>query len=305
MTIDDHLLEFHGLPVQDYVPGQGLAEADEVAWRLRREPGGSPLLEGRLLPFLAEPDVGRVRAVVVGCWSDDPHDASGPVVDGLVAQAERLPALRGLFLGDVTYEECATSGIRHGDVTSPVEAFPALEEYGVRSGSEHITVRPFACRSLRRLTFDGTGLPAAAVRAVAASDLPHLEHLELWLGPDEGGGGATVGDLAPILAGEGFPSLQRLGLRDAAIADELAVALAAAPVVGQLRVLDLSLGTLGDDGVLALLRGRSLDHLALLDLHHHYLSDGVMAHARASGLLVDLSDQQHEEAGCRSVAVGD
>ncbi len=305
MTMDDHLLELHGLGAQDYIPGAGLADVEQVAWRLQREPGGRPLLEGRLVPFLAEPDLGRVRALVIGCWADDPQADSRTLLVELAAHAERMPALRALFLGDITYEECEPSGIRHGDVTALAAAFPLLEEYGVRCGSEQITVRPLASQALRRLTFDGSGLPAAAVQAIARSDLPNLEHLELWLGSEEHGGGATPDDLAPILAGRRFPALRYLGLRDAGIADDLAGALASAPVLAQLRVLDLSLGTLGDDGVLALLRGQRLAHLSLLDLHHHYLTDGAMAHVRASGLSVDLSDQQQEGAGSRSVAVAD
>lgn len=39
-----------------------------------------------------------------------------------------------------------------------------------------------------------------------------------------------------------------------------------------LTELDLSMGTLGDEGAAALLAGRPLPHLSRLDLHHHYLS---------------------------------
>jgi hypothetical protein len=301
MTIEENLAEFHGLPVRNYVPGEGLPDAGAVAWRLRRAPDGPPFLDGLLRPFLAEPSVGHVQALVLGTWVDDLGDSSAPLVDELVGSTDRLPALRALFLGDVTGEECDLARIRHGDVTGPVEALTALEEYGVRGGSGEITMRPFASASLRRLTFQSDGLPVAVVRAVGASDLPNLEHLELWLGAEE----ASIGDLQPILAGDRFPALQRLGLRNAEIADEVATALATAPVVRQIAVLDLSLGTLGDEGVTALLRGQPLAHLALLDLHHHYLSDDGMAYVRASGLTVDLSDQQVEVDGERYVAVAE
>src|SRR5947199_8578598 len=100
MTIDDHLIELYGLPVQDYVPGQGLRDAGEVAWRLRTEPAGHSF-EDRLLPFLAEPDVDRVQALVIGCWTDDPvHEDSDVVVQALAAASVRLSSLRAVFLGD-------------------------------------------------------------------------------------------------------------------------------------------------------------------------------------------------------------
>lgn len=305
MTIDHNLTEFHGRPVRDYVPGGGLADAGEVAWRLRWEWDGPPFLDGQLHPFLAEPDVALVRALVIGLWSDDYSDHSGELITELASYAHLLPALRALFLGDMTFEECEVSWIHHGDVTALAEAFPALEEYGVRGGSEEITVRPFASASLRKLTFESGGLPVAVVRAVSNSELPSLEHLELWLGTDDYGGDASIADLAPILDGERFPALRRLGLRDSVIADEVAASLAAAPVAGRLEILDLSLGTLGDEGALALLQGQPLAHLSLLDLHHHYLSDHGMAQVRASGLNVDLSDRQTGDGGDRYVAVGE
>jgi hypothetical protein len=86
----------------------------------------------------------------------------------------------------------------------------------------------------------------------------------------------TAEDLESILSGVAFPKLRHLGLRDAENADELAVALAHAPVVARLESLDLSLGTLSDVGAAALLAGQPLTHLKRLDLHHHFLSDAMI-----------------------------
>ncbi|GAA3368387.1 hypothetical protein GCM10020367_06520 [Streptomyces sannanensis] len=62
--------------------------------------------------------------------------------------------------------------------------------------------------------------------------------------------------------------------------DEIAAAVAEAPVVAQLRSLALSMGTLSDTGAAALLSGRSLIHLKWLDLRHHYLSAAMMRRLR-------------------------
>lgn len=94
-------------------------------------------------------------------------------------------------------------------------------------------------------------------------------------------------------------------LPNTAIADEVAAALATAPVTARIEQLDLSLGTLGDDGAMALLRGQPLHHLSFLDLHHHYLSEDGMAYVRANGLAVDVSGRQEEVDGERYVAVGE
>ena len=125
---------------------------------------------------------------------------------------------------------------------------------------------------LRTLTIETGGLDAGVVRGVAASDLPALEHLDLWLGTSWYGANADVADLAPILAGARLPRLRYLALRNSEIQDEIAAAVAGAPVVARLETLDLSMGMLADEGAAALLDGQPLTHLKKLDLHHHYIS---------------------------------
>jgi len=73
-------------------------------------------------------------------------------------------------------------------------------------------------------------------------------------------------------------------------------AAAAAPVVARLETLDLSQGTLGDDGAQALLAGQPLTHLRKLDLSYHFISDITQA-VLAVELpgIVDLSACQEEE----------
>lgn len=304
MAVDENLTELAGCPVRDYTPGERLPDAADVAWRLRLQADGTSFVDDHLLPFLEEPDAAQVRALVIGRWADDPSVDSSELVVELVDLADRLPELRALFLGDITESEWEISSIRHGDVTALAEAFPALEDYRIRGGSGQIIVRPLSSRSLRRLVLESAGLPGGVVRKLGQSSLPNLEHLELWLGSEDAGGDATLVDLRPILDGDTFPRLRRLALRNAERADEVAAALSTAPVTARIAELDLSLGTLGDDGALALLRGQPLSHLTDLDLHHHYLTDDGMAHVQASGLRVDISDRQDEVDGERYVAVG-
>jgi hypothetical protein len=167
-----------------------------------------------------------------------------------------MPALRALFLGDIIVEENEISWIVQSDVSPLLDAFPALEELRVRGGQGLTLGAPRHAR-LRSLAIETGGLDAGLVRSLAAADLPELEHLELWLGTTDYGGTVTVADLEPILSGRLFPKLRYLGLRDSEIADEVAAALASAPILERVRVLDLSLGTLGDAGAAAV-RARSV-----------------------------------------------
>ncbi|MFD0890035.1 leucine-rich repeat domain-containing protein, partial [Streptosporangium algeriense] len=69
--------------------------------------------------------------------------------------------------------------------------------------------------------------------------------------------------------------------------------------------LALSMGALGDEGAEALLSGQPLTHLKRLDLHHHHLTDPMVAKVRAAlaGVEADLSGQLTPDEEWRYVAV--
>ncbi|MEX5633941.1 STM4015 family protein [Parafrankia sp. FMc2] len=321
MTINEHLAEFAGKPVRGFryerdgessddhhrpAAGGTPASPGDVAWRVGTWFDG-PSFGDVFQAFLDEVDTAAVTHLVIGYWgaSYDATDAVGPV-GRLVQAAGQLPALRALFLGDIVLEESEISWIEQSDVTPLFEAFPGLEQLEVR-GSEGLGLRPVHSRALRTLRFESGGLPAAVVRAVGECDLPALEHLDLWLGTDDYGGDATAADLAGILGGERLPALAHLGLEDARIADEVAAAVASAPVVARLTSLSLAMGALTDRGAESLLSGQSLTHLDRLDLHHHFLGDAMVERVRAAlpGVEVDLEQQEKPEDDWFYVAVSE
>ncbi|WP_069169848.1 STM4015 family protein [Streptomyces griseus] len=301
----EHPDVFHGLPVLTLpapdATAAPLPAADTVAWRLECEPDG-PLFPQVWRQFLSAVDTSRVRALLIGPWWEGDYTSIAPVVQLIASDADRFPELRGLFLADVTSEECEVSWLRMCDITLVFEAFPLLEELVVRGGGgqfpdeENLRLRPVRHRALRTLRFESGGLPGHVVRALGASELPALERLELWFGTQWYGGDATVEDIRPVLSGTVLPALRHLGLQNSEIQDEFAAALASAPVVAQLDSLALSMGTLGDPGALALLEGQPLTHLSCLDLHHHYLTEPLMSRIRdvcaEAGVQVDLTEAE-------------
>ncbi|AWI32090.1 STM4015 family protein [Streptomyces tirandamycinicus] len=300
MTIGSHLQVLHGLPAFDF-PGADakageLPDPASVAWRIAVEAYESEeAWEDAFARFTAAVDTTRVRALIVGAWSDVYESGPGEVVSALLAARDRLPELRALFVGDITGEECEISWINQGDVTPLLDGFPELEEFGVRGGMG-LAFGAARHDRLRTLVIESGGLPAEVVRGVAACELPSLESLDLWLGTSGYGGDAELTDLGPFLAGTRLPGLRRLALRNSEIQDEIAAALAAAPVVARLDVLDLSMGTLGDQGAAALLEGQPLTHLKELDLHHHFIDAPMAERIRRalepSGVTVNLDDVQ-------------
>ncbi|OOC55625.1 MULTISPECIES: STM4015 family protein [Nocardiopsis] len=329
MAFYDHLTDFAGLPVADYMEARrltrsgddpasrhrppeldGLADPGSVAWRLTRYGYGydegdqwSSLdyLTG-FTGFVSDP--AAVSAVVVGSLVDAFRvESSDEVRDAFVEIAPRLSGLRFLFYADLFAEECEASWIRHGDLSPLVAAYPRLTGFAAR-GTGRLSLESLEHPGLRGLTLQGGGLPGRLARQVASSRLPELEHLELWLGVEDYGGDTAPEDLGPVLSGRAFPGLRSLGLRNAEHTGAWVRALAKAPVTARLHTLDLSLGVLRDEDVAPLLEAPVFRGLRRLDLHHHYLSEEAAGEVRRvltdAGVEVDLSerlepDTHHDE----------
>jgi hypothetical protein len=297
MTISKSLTKFHGRNIVDYDPESGLADTSP-AIRLRisyedHEKGTT--FTDIFTRFLDEPAAGGVEALVIGAWNQSMEgDTAERVVENLVSTRDRLPALKALFIGDITSEENEISWIEQTDVSPLFTAFPPLEVLGVRGGNRLSLGRP-SHPTLRSLTVEAGGLSRGVVQEVCAADLPALEHLELRLGSDDYGGDATLADLEPILSGALFPRLTSLALRDCEWADDLAVALSQAPILARIKSLDLSLGNLGDRGAFALAGAPAAARLDSIDIHHHDVSDAAVAKLNALGPRINATERQEPD----------
>jgi hypothetical protein len=261
-----------------------------------------------LLRFLAEPGVEAVTGLIFGMWEEPYEVDSSGIVAGLVANRDKLVSLRCLFIGEMVMEENEVSWIRQSDLSMIWAAFPEIELFQVR-GNEGLSLGGIRHEQLKSLILESGGLSGSVVQQVAHAELPELEHLELWLGEENYGGDATIEDLEPILKGERFPKLKHLGLRDSAKADEIAMAVADAPILERIETLDLSMGNLGDAGAARLADSARLRRLSLLDIHHHYVSDEVLKRLRDTGIEIDASDRKEEDSYqgevCRYIAVSE
>lgn len=317
MSYATHLVSLHGLPAYTFPGPDGrtddLPDPHGFAWRITSDVyDADEDWTDAFARFCAAVDTTRVRALIVGAWQEAYETEPTAVIEALVEARDRFPALRALFVGDMESEECEISWINQTDVTPLLAAYPALEEFGVRGGSG-LEFPAVSHGALRRLVLEAGGLRAEVVRGVGGSDLPALEHLDLWLGTPDYGGDSEAADLAPILSGARLPRLRHLALRNSEMQDTVAAAVASAPVVARLEVLDLSMGVLTDEGAAALLGGQPLTHLKKLDLHHHYLTEPLQDRLRQTlaGVELDLdrdgAEEDAEDDGTvwRYVAVGE
>lgn len=236
----------------------------------------------------------QLTSLIIGDWGQAYENSSEEVVEALVKHSASFPALRKLFIGEMGYEECEISWITQSDLSPLLPAFPALQSLTIQGGND-LGLKNLAHENLEELSIITGGLSKAVLVDIAASQLPNLRKLELYLGVEDYGFDGSLADLLPLIEVGKFPKLTYLGLKNSEIQDEIAGALADAPILDQLETLDLSLGTLSDEGAERLLASDRIKGLKALNLSHHYMSDEMIKRWQQSGLPVDVSDKQESD----------
>jgi uncharacterized protein (TIGR02996 family) len=184
--------------------------------------------------------------------------------------SERWPrSLRRLALGDLGATGRREPACRLGELDRLGSALPGLASLQVSAARVSLGALPMP--GLRALEVREAG--ASCVGAVASQVWPRLERLALWFGGESGVG---VADMGPILDGTAVPALRHLALRGAGFGDALCRELVASRVLSQLEVLDLSYGSVSEDGAVALLGARDrLSTLRQLELEGNDLPRGL------------------------------
>ena len=303
MTISEYAKVYRGKRVVDFKMGDS-PTAGDIAYRLAQEYDSSESQSELLEDFFSKVGPESIETLIVGPWSEASSDSPQGFIDGLIERRAQLGGLKALFVGDMTYEDCEISWIIQSSYNELLAAFPGLESLRLR-GATDLKLQPFVHANLQELAIECGGLPSQLVEAIAASTLPALRHLELWLGDDGYGFDGDVDTYRRLLAAIGPERLRHLGLRNAMISDDLAQWLAAEPWLGSLHTLDLSLGTIGDIGARALLASPNLGGIERIDLSHHYISAEVQQQLRSLPCAVILDDPEQEDDGDRYVAVAE
>ncbi|MBN9383308.1 MAG: STM4015 family protein [Chitinophagaceae bacterium] len=295
--VSAHLESFLDLPVKEYSPSTGIDDPEKFVYRISidyDEYSEGTRVTDKLKTFTQDPKAGLIQHLIIGPFEFESASSSEDVIALLAEQKNVFRQLKAIFIGDITYEECEISWIQQGDITPLLQAYPALEHLQVRGG-DGLEFSDLQHNNLKTLIIETGGLPPNVVKEVNAARLPNLERLDMWLGSDNYGFDSTIDDFTPLLSGKLFPKLTHLGLMDSEIQDEIAIAVARSPILQQLKVLDLSMGTLTDKGAAALLNSDDVKKLGFLNLRRHYMSDGMMQKLQGSGIPVNVDDQEKEE----------
>jgi uncharacterized protein (TIGR02996 family) len=248
-----------------------------------------------LRTLLSDPSSRFLRRLALGLFDDEGENHYAQAILALT-KVGKLPSLRHLHIGDFEYpDETEISWTEVGDVDKIYPVAPKLEVLHLQGGG--IGLGDLRLARLRRLKLETGGLPAEAIRSVCRAELPELSDLEIWFGAEDYGAEGSIEMLAPLFAGQLFPKLTRLGLMNSEFADDIAAAIATAPVLAQIKQLDLSLGTMTDSGADAILaQVDRFRHLSSLNLNDNFISDEAVSRLRTSlGGLVTADDQEEPD----------
>jgi hypothetical protein len=305
VAISENASVFFGQKVVDFESSDDW-KGPKLAYRLRVTWEAAKEEMNELLEELAnQPEAGKLSAIVIGFWGPESNSPSDEIIKALVRCKDKFMSLRAIFLGDITYEENEISWIEQSDVAQLLRAYPALEALRVRGGNS-LKLSKIRHESLSQLIIESGGLPRSVIREICRCEFPNLKHLELWLGTANYGWDGGVEDLQPILAGKMFPKLEYLGLRDSEIIDEIVPVVVNAPIIEQIKVLDLSLGNLTDSGAKALLSIPKDCALEKIDLTHHYMTEAMVDQLKERlPCEVVADDPKEPEDEWRSVAVSE
>lgn len=248
-------------------------------------------MEGLIEELAAGPQSSEVTRLVIGDWGGSYENDSSALVEALVRLNDRFPKLRELFIGDMGFEECEVSWIMQSNLGPLLTAYPELVSLTIK-GSQGLELEPARHDKLEELIIICGGLGQDVLASIANGSFPRLKKLELYLGVDEYGFDGSLEDVLAVARPGLFPELTYLGLKNSEIQDEIAIALADAPILDQLHTLDFSDGTLSDKGAEALLGSDRIRKLSLLNLSHHYMSEEMMERWKQSGVNVDISEAQ-------------
>lgn len=245
--------------------------------------------------ILADPDFLSLTELIIGDWGGAWEDSCQPILDGMIEHADQFSHIQRLFIGDMDFEECEVSWIMQGNFSGLWAVLPNLRSLTIK-GSMDLKLGDICHEGLEELTIICGGLGSDVIRSVQNAKLPNLKKLLLYIGIDDYGFDGNVDTVKELLDKADFPKLTYLGIVDSEIQDELAKAVLESKFMGQVETLDLSLGTLTDQGGQLLLETLpKWTNIKYLDVHYNYLTDKMAEKLEKLPMTVDASERNQPD----------
>ena len=252
-------------------------------------------IENKIKEYIDEHGKYENEELIIGMWEGAYEKDPKNLVDFLVKNAEKFPNLKKIYWGDISWEECEVSWIQNTDLAPLVNNFK-LTSLTVKGGNG-LRLKNMKSDTLKKLEIISGGTSKDALNDIINSEIPNLEHLEIYMGVDDYGFDAKIEDMKPFVEKEKFPELKYLGLKNSDLEDEICELVLSGNILPQLEVLDLSYGTLSDKGVELLINNiDKISHLKGLDLEYNYASkellDKLKEQTDKFGIKLDISQSE-------------
>lgn len=212
--------------------------------------------------ILKDKHLSDYKQITIGCWNYECEDCS-ELLEGMLEHKDKFAQIEGLFWGDIDQEEQEVSWIEQTDLSPLLDAMPKLKDLKIKG-----TNKPAPGTDLTSgIAFTGNYQWRSSFRSSGryhSSDFPNLEKLilvcrcrRLWIR-------GRFRDIPPLFSKERFPKLTYLGLVNSEEQDNIVEMFLQSDILPQLETMDISAGTLKDEGAQLLLD--NLDKISHLNL---------------------------------------
>jgi uncharacterized protein (TIGR02996 family) len=257
---------------------------------------------GTLEKLVKLPGITFLRELVVGAKEYDDYPTTWSDSVEAIATHGVPPGLTRLEFNRGGYWDISSTEL--GDLSPAYPKLARLRELTIELGSMELGALDLP--ELRTLELVTGGLRKENLASIRTGTIGKLQSLLLCIGETGGDYGCTadISDLKWIFAAEGLTNVVHLGLANASFADEIAAALPGSKILAQVTTLDLSRGTMTDEGARHILEhAGAFAHLERLNLSRNFFSsDVVAALAKLPNVLV--GDNQTDD-DYRYVAIGE
>jgi hypothetical protein len=263
--------------------------------------------------LLQDPQASKVEALICHlsdyrCRYEISRDFDS-YIEALFENRDLLTNLKALFLGDCQNSKYKKSYLGLGDISLILKSYPNLEVLQIRGYCQELECEQQLHSNLKTLIIETLDISDVAIYQFCSLQLPALEYFELWMGRTyQHSCNQTIDSLKPILFGKSFPNLRYLGLRSSDYADAIAEAIhessfmAESPIIDNLEVLDLSMGSMTDTGLESLINCESIANLHTLNISHNCVSPEFIEEVKQSSsfdcLLITHSQEEMVDRNC-------
>lgn len=217
--------------------------------------------------ILKDKHLSEYKQITIGCWDYEGGDCSA-LLQGMIENKEKFAQIEGLFWGDIEQEEQEISWIEQADISPLLDAMPKLKDLKIK-GTNNLRLGKTSRPELRSLEIISGGLPTEVVEDILGSDFPNLEKLILYVGVEDYGFEADIEIFRPLFSKERFPKLTYLGIVNSEEQDKIVEMFLESDILPQLETMDVSAGTLKDEGAQLLLD--NMDKIAHLKFINYAL----------------------------------